>query len=132
MATNSTPDSIAPETYPIRSPYRPLPRAAREALADTATILEELEADETGRNGGVIVDERPPEDLLEEYELEIDLPLHKANAHKIDASYESIWRSPENDLVVIYPDLVEVNGREYDLDPDSARERAEDRMERLV
>lgn len=132
MATNSTPDSIAPETYPIRSPYRPLPRAAREALADTATILEELDADETGRNGGVIVDERPPEGLLDEYELEIDLPLHEANAHKIDANYESIWQSPENDLVVIYPDRVEVNGREYDLDPDSARERAEDRMERLV
>jgi len=132
MTTNETPGSLTPETYPIRSPYRPLPRAARQALSDAVTIVDELEGDESGRNGGVIVDERPPEDVLEKYELEIDLPLHKANAHKIDANYESIWRSPENELVVIYPDRVEVSGREYDLDPASARQRAEDRMERLV
>jgi len=58
-------------TVRVESPYRPLPRQARKELKANYEIVEWIDSDETGRNGGVILTERPSEELLERFELSV-------------------------------------------------------------
>lgn len=132
MPDSTEPLVDPPETYPIRSPLRPFPRAAREALHEQTTIIQSLVADPDGRNGGVIVEDPPSDELLEKYDLTIDLPPHKAQAHTIDPTAQSIWMDDRDRLVVIHPDRTEIAGRVYDIAPEEARERAEAEMTRLA
>lgn len=98
--------------YVIRSPFRPLTRAARRALQDYE-IERELAADETGRNGGVVVTERPPAELLEQHELRL-----------VEAPDE-VWTHDDGSRVTIYEtaERVEVDGREAAMDVAEAKRR---------
>jgi hypothetical protein len=112
----STTTESPEETVEIRSPYRPLTRGARRALQDAVTVIEELESDERGRNGGVIVDERPPEDVLEDHELEV--------VRDPVVEYETEGGKP----IEIYtdPDAVMIGPNEASMSPAAAVEKAED------
>jgi hypothetical protein len=136
MTNSSNSNSIVdvPEQYPIRSPYRPLTRSAEHALRHEidATVIGELEDHEEGGVNGLVLDERPPHDLLEEHELEIDLPPHQARADEIDSDAESVWQTDDGELVVIYPDRTTIGDREYEIPAEEATERAETEFNRLA
>lgn len=104
------------ETVEIRSPYRPLPRSARKELADTVEIIDEIDSDDTGRHGGLIVAERPPEELLEQYELEV--------VREPTVEYET--DSGEHVAIYTDPDAVEIDGRSATMSPAEAVMKAED------
>lgn len=122
MATNT---SDMDKTVEIRSPYRPLTRAARRALQDAVDVIEEIESDNSGRNAGVIVDERPPEELLNQHELEVVR----------DPVVEYETDSGEHVEVYTDPDAVKVDGlKGSDGTAEEAVEKAEesDRFTRVA
>ena len=101
-----------PDGYVVRSPFRPVTRAARRALQDYE-IERELAANKTGRNGGVVVAERPPAELLEQHELRL-----------VEAPDE-VWSHDNGSRVTIYEaaERVEVDGREAAMDVAEAKRR---------
>jgi hypothetical protein len=101
-----------PDGYVIRSPFRPVTRMARRALQDYE-IERELAANETGRNGGVVVAERPPAELLEQHELRL-----------VEAPDE-VWSHDNGSRVTIYEaaERVEVDGRDAAMDVAEAKRR---------
>lgn len=106
------------EAVEVRSPYRPLPRSARKEIADTVNVIEELDGGEMGRNDGVLVDKRPPEELLDRFELEV--------IREPDIVYES---DEHDEGMEIYcdPEKVVFNGRESRMSPAEAVKEAESR-----
>lgn len=102
-------------TYELRSPYRPLPREALRRLHDDFDVVEELESDGGGRNGGVIVRQLPPEPFRDRYELiVVDEPV-------------VVYSTERGKRVEIYtnPDKVVADGGELGLSPSDAVQRAE-------
>ncbi|MFT4880158.1 MAG: hypothetical protein ACI9CA_000030 [Natronomonas sp.] len=113
MATQQPPAGDATEQadgHVIRSPFRPLTRGARRDLEEY-DVRGEVEADETGRGGGVVVAERPPKSLREKHEL------------RVDEAPEDVWESEDGQTVRVYPDYVTVDGRETPMDPSETREK---------
>ena len=106
----------------VRSPYRPLTRAARRALAEYG-IHRDVEAGADGRGGGVVVAERPPGSVLEQHELEIDEPP------------DMVWAADGGEEIAVYraAGRVEVDGRAVGMDVEAAvaRCRSEARFERV-
>lgn len=102
--------------YDIRSPYRPLTRTARQAL-EQYDIIDDLPPTDGRRNNGVVVKQRPPEELLVTHELEID---HDPVV---------IATTDHDDIVRIYhdPGSVTVNGIENNISPEEAVKHAQQR-----
>jgi len=98
--------------HEVRSPLQPLPRAARRDLREYG-IKQELPSDHTGRNGGVVVADRPPADLLEQYELRL-----------VEAPDE-VWTHDRGARVNIYEaaECVEIDGREASMSVADAKRR---------
>lgn len=105
-------ESTDDEGHEVRSPLRPLPRAARRELKQY-DIQQELSSDHTGRNGGVIVAMRPPADLLEQYELELVEEPDEQWDHDRGAHVE-IYEAAER---------VDIDGREASMGVDEAKQR---------
>jgi hypothetical protein len=97
----------------VRSPFRPLTRGARRDLEEY-DVIGEVDADESGRGGGVVVSERPPKGLRERHEL------------RVEEDPEDVWASDDDQTVRVYPDYVTVDGRESEMDPDEARRRCQE------
>jgi len=99
----------------VESPFRPLPRAARKKLRANHEIVEWIESDETGRNGGVLLTEWPSEQLLEDYEL------------TVIRDPELVYHTDSDEIVEIYtdPDEVLVDGYDAHLSVQEAVTEAE-------
>lgn len=109
------PDS-ADDRVEVRSPYRPLPREARKRLREMFDTVEFIDGGDDGRDESVMVPERPPEDFLEQYELEV--------RRDPTVTYET-----PNGEVYIYtdPGRVVAEGVETNMDPVVAVERSEEK-----
>jgi len=107
----------------VISPYRPLTRSARDALAPY-TILERFEPEGSGRGGGVVTRDRPPESLLDTHELTIKEPP------------DEVWETDHGKRIELYetPDRVVVAGLDANIDTDTAKDkcRTQDRFTRLT
>jgi len=99
----------------VESPFRPLPRAARKKIRAEYEVVEWVDSDETGRNGGVILTEWPSEELLEKYEL------------TVIRDPDVVYHTDSNEIVEIYvdPDEVLVDGRDARISVEEAIENAE-------
>lgn len=102
------------ETVTLVSYNRPLTRSARRALEEYGIEATE-HPDEANRWSVVDVDERPPDDVLEQHELRIE-------RGEPNRRYES----DHGEAVEIYDDIVLVDGRENPIDPSEAIDRAEE------
>ncbi|ALJ99672.1 head protein [Haloarcula californiae icosahedral virus 1] len=116
------PDEEEGDLVEVRSPFRPLTRSAKKALWDEYDAVEELEAtDDAGRGEGVLLPERPPQDFLDQHELEVVRdPL---------VTYDS-----SSGVVEVYtdPDKVTVGSTETSMDPAEAVEQAEQQPENFT
>ena len=112
MKATETDDSDLVE---VRSPYRPLPRAARKMLSQDFGGVKELEPDEGHRGGGYLVMERPPQDFLDRFEL------------KVIRDPAVSYQTDGGDVVDIYadPDRVIAGGTETNLTALEAVKNAE-------
>ena len=113
---NDTVDVDREDLVRVESPYRPLPRSARKELRQNHEIVEWIDSDETGRNGGVILTEWPSEELLEKYEL------------TVIRDPDVVYHTDSNEIVEIYvdPDEVLVDGRDARISVQEAIELAEE------
>lgn len=104
------------ELVRVESPYRPLPLSARTELKEDYDVVKWIDADATGRNGGVILTERPAEELLVENELEVI------------RDPDVVYHTDHDEIVEIYtdPDKVVTDGVESSgMSPQEAVEIAE-------
>ena len=105
------------ELVRVESPYRPLPLSARKELKQNYEVVDWIDPDEGGRNGGVILTERPAEELLERFELEVI------------RDPDVVYHTDHDEVVEIYtgPDMVVTDGVEASgMSPQEAVEIAEE------
>lgn len=121
----SNPDTLCPDDvdgWIIYSPYRPLTRGAREALKPYGP-QRSLSEDETEGHGGVVLEERPPQSVLDEHEL------------RVHEHPDEVWKNDRDETVEIYvaADTVVVDGRTTEMDAETAQQqsRAQDRFTRV-
>ena len=98
------------ELIELRSPYRPYPLGAKKALREAVDVIEL--SDEDSRCA--YVSDVPDDDLLEQWELSVvrtDDP-------------EEVWETDRGETIEIFADRVERNGREMNIEPAEAKERA--------
>lgn len=121
----SADDQQDEDSHVVRSPFRPLTRAARRALAEY-DVLAELDAPDgdAPRNNGVRVRERPSNSLLEQHEL------------RIIEDPDDVWVADSGEHVEVYADAerVTVDGRDVSMSTAEVRERCreQDRFERVT
>lgn len=99
-------------TTTLYSYNRPLTRAARRAL-EPYEIVDERSINEYGRWTEVDVKEEPPAEVLEDHELAVD-------REPVD-----VFEADGGEVVAIFDDVVEIDGRETTMKPDEARRHAE-------
>lgn len=108
--TTTTPET-SDDGYVVRSPNRPLTRSARRALAEYE-IIDDVESDTAGRNGGVITADRPPQEVLDTHELYVDEPP------------DEVWTTGDTRIeIYIAADRVVVDGRDTPTDVDTAQKK---------
>lgn len=109
--TTTTPETNV-DGFVVRSPNRPLTRSARRALSEYE-IIDDVESDSAGRNGGVVTADRPPQELLDTHEL------------YVDEQPDEVWTTDTDTRIEIYldADRVVVDGRDTPTDIDTAQEK---------
>ena len=110
-----TDEQVDDEGVAVRSPYRPVPLGARKALAEYSIVRDLDPSDGQGRGGGVVLEERLPASLLDQWEL------------VVEEEPAEVWRGPAGSRVEIYDGRVEIGGREASLSPAEAKVAARDR-----
>lgn len=92
----------------VVSPWRPIPLTAQLDLEDYGLVSTDRPPIE-GIEGVAFLEERPPEDLLDEHDL------------RLVADEWELWRGPDGRIVEVDDDRVVIDGVETDADPDGAR-----------
>jgi len=108
---DNTADETSTEDFiEVRSPYRPYPLGAKKELRRVVETVEFPDDD----SRCAYVSEIPPESTLEEYELSVirtDDP-------------DEVWETERGTTIEIFADRVEHDGREMDISPAEASEKA--------
>lgn len=115
--TLDAPESDGSEFYTLRSPNRPIPLSAKQDLEEFGIVKELDSTDDLGHGEGVVLEELPPEDLRDRWEL------------RVEQEPTVVFEDPQGYEAKIYtdPDKVIAGGTEATLSPREAVEKANEK-----